>query len=47
MNHLLRELAPITEAGWKLIDDEARERLTPALAARRLLRRMHRGARTG
>ena len=37
MNHLLRELAPITEAGWKLIDDEARERLTPALAARRLV----------
>jgi len=37
MNHLLRELAPITDAGWKLIDDEARERLTPALAARRLV----------
>ena len=37
MSHLLREHAPITEAGWKLIDDEARERLTPALAARRLV----------
>ena len=37
MNHLLRELGPITDAGWKLIDDEARERLTPALAARRLV----------
>jgi uncharacterized linocin/CFP29 family protein len=37
VNHLLRELAPITDAGWKLIDDEARERLTPALAARRLV----------
>lgn len=37
MNHLLREHAPITEAGWKLIDDEARERLTPALAARKLV----------
>jgi uncharacterized linocin/CFP29 family protein len=37
MSHLLREHAPITEAGWKLIDDEARERLKPALAARRLV----------
>jgi uncharacterized linocin/CFP29 family protein len=37
MSHLLREHAPITEAAWKLIDDEARERLTPALAARRLV----------
>jgi uncharacterized linocin/CFP29 family protein len=37
MNHLLREHAPITEAAWQLIDDEARERLTPALAARRLV----------
>ncbi len=37
MSHLLREHAPITEAGWQLLDDEARERLTPALAARRLV----------
>ena len=37
MSHLLREHAPITEAGWTLIDDEARERLTPALAARKLV----------
>jgi uncharacterized linocin/CFP29 family protein len=37
MSHLLREQAPITEAGWELIDDEARERLTPALAARKLV----------
>jgi uncharacterized linocin/CFP29 family protein len=37
MSHLLREHAPITEAGWQLIDDEARERLTPALAARKLV----------
>jgi uncharacterized linocin/CFP29 family protein len=37
MSHLLREHAPITQEGWKLIDDEARERLTPALAARRLV----------
>jgi uncharacterized linocin/CFP29 family protein len=37
MSHLLREHAPITEAAWGLIDEEARERLTPALAARRLV----------
>jgi uncharacterized linocin/CFP29 family protein len=37
MSHLLREYAPITEASWGLIDDEARERLTPALAARKLI----------
>jgi uncharacterized linocin/CFP29 family protein len=37
MSHLLREHAPITEAGWSEIDDEARERLTPALAARKLV----------
>jgi uncharacterized linocin/CFP29 family protein len=37
MSHLLREHAPITEASWGLIDDEARERLTPALAARKLI----------
>lgn len=37
MNHLLRSLAPISESGWKMLDDEARERLEPALAARRLV----------
>jgi uncharacterized linocin/CFP29 family protein len=37
MSHLLRQYAPITEASWKLIDEEARERLTPALAARKLV----------
>ena len=37
MNHLLRELAPISERGWQVLDDEARERLAPALAARRLV----------
>ncbi|HVF77669.1 MAG TPA: family 1 encapsulin nanocompartment shell protein [Solirubrobacteraceae bacterium] len=37
MSHLLREHAPITEANWSLIDDEARERLGPALAARKLI----------
>jgi uncharacterized linocin/CFP29 family protein len=37
MSHLLRDHAPITAASWSLIDDEARERLTPALAARKLI----------
>jgi uncharacterized linocin/CFP29 family protein len=37
MNHLLRELAPVTDSGWRLLDDEAKQRLTPALAARRLV----------
>ncbi|MGI8920814.1 MAG: family 1 encapsulin nanocompartment shell protein [Solirubrobacteraceae bacterium] len=36
MNHLLRELAPISDAGWSELDREARERLTAGLAARRL-----------
>ncbi len=37
MNHLLREKAPISDAGWNMLDEEARERLTPALAARKLV----------
>ncbi len=37
MSHLLRRHAPITDAAWSEIDDEARERLTPALAARKLV----------
>jgi uncharacterized linocin/CFP29 family protein len=37
VSHLLRERAPITEAGWALLDSEARERLTPALGARKLV----------
>ena len=37
MSHLLREHAPITEAAWAQIDDEARTRLAPSLAARRLV----------
>src|ERR1700716_167372 len=37
MNHLLRSQAPISDAGWELLDEEARERLTPALAARKLV----------
>ena len=37
MNHLLRPHAPISDATWKLLDDEARERLMPALAARKVV----------
>jgi uncharacterized linocin/CFP29 family protein len=37
VSHLLREHAPITSEGWQRIDDEARERLAPALAARKLV----------
>ncbi len=37
MNHLLRSHAPISELAWKQIDDEARERLEPALGARKLV----------
>jgi len=37
VSHLLREHAPITTEGWQRIDDEARERLAPALAARKLV----------
>jgi uncharacterized linocin/CFP29 family protein len=36
-NHLLRSHAPISDAGWQLLDAEASQRLTPALAARRLV----------
>jgi uncharacterized linocin/CFP29 family protein len=37
VTHLLREHAPITQESWERIDQEARERLTPALAARKLV----------
>jgi uncharacterized linocin/CFP29 family protein len=37
MNHLLRAQAPISDAGWELLDREARERVTPVLAARKLI----------
>jgi uncharacterized linocin/CFP29 family protein len=37
MNHLLRSHAPISDLGWKLLDDEARERLGAPLAARKLV----------
>jgi uncharacterized linocin/CFP29 family protein len=34
VNHLLRSIAPISNAGWEMLDREATERLAPALAAR-------------
>jgi len=37
MDHLLRSVAPISDSVWELLDGEARDRLTPALAARRLV----------
>jgi uncharacterized linocin/CFP29 family protein len=37
MNHLLRGQAPISDAAWKLLDEEARQRLEPALGARKLV----------
>jgi uncharacterized linocin/CFP29 family protein len=37
MNDLRRELAPITDAGWAAIDDEARRTLFRRLAGRRLV----------
>jgi uncharacterized linocin/CFP29 family protein len=37
MNHLLRAHAPISDAGWALLDQEARDRLQAALAARKLV----------
>ena len=37
MNHLLRAHAPISDRAWAQIDQEARERLEPALAARKLV----------
>lgn len=37
MNHLLRSHAPISDKAWEQIDQEARERLEPALAVRKLV----------
>jgi uncharacterized linocin/CFP29 family protein len=37
MNHLLRELAPITTAGWQEIEKEATRTLKTTLAARKLI----------
>jgi uncharacterized linocin/CFP29 family protein len=37
MNHLLRDLAPITDRGWEELDEEARSQLVVTLAARKLV----------
>jgi len=37
MNDLLRHLAPISDAAWKEIEEEARRTLKPILAARKLV----------
>jgi uncharacterized linocin/CFP29 family protein len=37
MNHLYRELAPISEGAWDQIEDEAKSRLVTYLAARKLV----------
>ena len=37
MNHLLRQIAPISESGWALLDQEARQRLGATLGARKLV----------
>ena len=37
MNDLLRERAPITEEGWAELDEEARSRREPGLAARKVV----------
>ncbi|MBF4613435.1 family 1 encapsulin nanocompartment shell protein [Curtobacterium sp. VKM Ac-1376] len=37
MNHLLRELAPFGADAWTMLDAEARDRLVPALTARRIV----------
>jgi len=36
-DHLLRDLAPISEVGWALLDKEARQRLVVTLGARKLV----------
>jgi len=37
MNHLLRELAPVSDAAWAEIEDEVKPRITAYLAARKLV----------
>jgi uncharacterized linocin/CFP29 family protein len=37
MNHLLRDVAPLPEAAWAAVEDEARTRLVTYLAARKLV----------
>ncbi len=36
-DHLLRAFAPITDKAWRLVDEEAKSRLTSRLVARRLV----------
>ena len=37
MNHLLRELAPVSHDAWAAIEDEVKPRITAYLAARKLV----------
>jgi uncharacterized linocin/CFP29 family protein len=37
MNHLLREIAPVTDRAWEEIEEEARRQLVVSLAARKLV----------
>lgn len=37
MDHLVRDIPPIPGTAWSRLDEEARERLTPLLAARRVV----------
>lgn len=37
MNHLFRQLAPVSDAGWSAVEDEATRSLTHFLAARKLV----------
>jgi uncharacterized linocin/CFP29 family protein len=37
VTHLLRSHAPITDEGWKQLDEEVRQRIVPSLAARKLV----------
>ncbi|MGH2857444.1 MAG: family 1 encapsulin nanocompartment shell protein [Solirubrobacteraceae bacterium] len=36
-SHLLRDHAPLSDSNWRLLDEEAKQRLSVALAARRLV----------
>ena len=37
MNHLLRELAPVSSPAWSIIEEEAKRTLKLKLAARKLV----------
>jgi uncharacterized linocin/CFP29 family protein len=37
MDHLLRDLAPVSDAGWAALETEAKSRITTYLAARKLV----------